>query len=116
MYTATDEVWKEYEADTNPTYLSHVVYPPRGTLMQAFELRNVYKPHHPSSVARLELVSSTQLAHCFIDAIESTLLSLLMGDRFAHFTVGGIAPLHSKHTTYIPIASKLFTVGAWTAG
>jgi hypothetical protein len=42
--------------------------------MQAFELRDVIKPHRPSPVALLELVA-TQYALCLIDAPEDTLLA-----------------------------------------
>jgi hypothetical protein len=42
-----------------------------------------------------------------IDALEDTLLVLLMGERFAHFTVGSFVPLHSKHTDYTPIVRRL---------
>jgi hypothetical protein len=62
--------------------------------MHAFELRDVYKLHRPNPVARLELVSA-MYAHCLIDPLEDTLLALPMGDTFVHFTVGGLAPLHS---------------------
>jgi hypothetical protein len=31
-----------------------------------------------------------------------------MGGKFAHFTAGDLAPLHSKQTDYIPIVSRLF--------
>jgi hypothetical protein len=74
--------------------------------MQAFELRDVNKAHRPSPVARLELVSA-QYAHCMFNALEDTLLAFPMGDKVAHFTVGGLAPLHSKHTDYTPIVSRL---------
>jgi hypothetical protein len=59
--------------------------------LQAFELRDVYKSRRPSSVARLELVSAI-LAHCLIDAVGDTLIAFHMRDRFAHFTVGELAP------------------------
>jgi hypothetical protein len=57
LYAATCEAWIEYKITNNPPYPMSVVYP-RGTLMQAFELRDVYKLHRPNPVARLELVSA----------------------------------------------------------
>jgi hypothetical protein len=57
-------------------------------------------------MARLELVS-TQHAHCLIDALEDTLVALPMGDMFAH-TVGGLAPLHSRHTDYTLTVPRQF--------
>jgi hypothetical protein len=46
--------------------------------MHAFELRDVYKPHRPSPVARLELVSA-QYALCLIDAQKVTPLAFPWG-------------------------------------
>jgi hypothetical protein len=46
----------------------------------------------------MELVSA-QYAHSLIDAMEDTLLAFPMVDKFAHLTVGGLAPLHSNQTT-----------------
>jgi hypothetical protein len=57
VYAATDEAWNEYEAKDTP-FPSLVIYPPRGAIMLAFELLDVYKPHRPSPVGRLELVSA----------------------------------------------------------
>jgi hypothetical protein len=31
-----------------------------------------------------------------------------MGNRFAHFTVGSLVPLHIKQTDYTPTANRLF--------
>jgi hypothetical protein len=107
IYTATDETWKDYKANPSPPYTSHVVYPSRGKLTQAFELRDVYKTHRPSPVARLELVTA-QFAHCLIDALDDFILAFHMGDMLAHFTVGGIAPLHNKQTACVPAVSKHF--------
>jgi hypothetical protein len=36
-----------------------------------------------------------------IDVPEDTLPAFPMGDRFAHFTVGGLAPFYNKYTEYI---------------
>jgi hypothetical protein len=68
--------------------------------MQAFEIRDVYKPHRPNSIVRLELVSA-HFTHCLIDALKDTLLAFPVRDMFAHFTVGGLGPLRSKLNTYI---------------
>jgi hypothetical protein len=40
--------------------------------------------------------------------MEDTLLAFPMEGRFAHFTVGGCAPLQSKQTTYTPIVPRQF--------
>jgi hypothetical protein len=76
--------------------------------MQAFELRGVYKPHRPTPVARLELVSA-QFTQCLIDALEDTMLAFLMGNKFAHLSVGGITPLLSKQNEYIPPTPRTAT-------
>jgi hypothetical protein len=55
----------------------------------------------------IELVSA-QCAHYRIGALEDTLLPLLVGDKVAHFTVGGLAPLHSIHTDYNPNVLRKF--------
>jgi hypothetical protein len=112
LYTTKDEAWKEYEATANAPYPTQVVYPPpRGTLMQAFQLRDVYIPHRPSSVAHLELVSA-QIAHSLIDALDDTLLAFPMGDMCTHFTVRGFGPLTASNLiTYRQLASYSF-VGA----
>jgi hypothetical protein len=79
--------------------------------MKAFELRDVYKSHRPNHVARLEIFSA-QYAHCLIDALEDTLLVFPMGDRLAHFVLGGLAPsIVNKRTTY-PQSADYSTVGA----
>jgi hypothetical protein len=91
-----DEAWKENETIDNPPYPSPKVCPPRDTLLHVFELCDVYKPHRPSPVVRLELVSA-QYAHCLIDAHEDTLLAFPMGDRVS-----------IKQTNYIPIVGRLF--------
>jgi hypothetical protein len=75
--------------------------------MQAYGLRDGYKPPPPRSIAGLELVSA-QFAHCVIDSLENTLLAFPMGDMFAHFEIGGLVPLYNKQTEYIPTLSKLF--------
>jgi hypothetical protein len=81
--------------------------------VQAFELRDVYTPHRPSSVARLELVSA-QFTLCLIDTLEETLLGIPMGDRFAHFTVRGLAPstankwnIYRQSINYLPLGLGL---------
>jgi hypothetical protein len=60
-------------------------------------------------VARLELVS-TQYAHRLIDALEDTLLAILMGDRFANFTVGDMAPLRKTLPAYTPTVDRKFSI------
>jgi hypothetical protein len=82
-----------------------MVYPPRGTIIHAFEVRDVYKAHRPSPFARLELVLA-QYALCLIDAIEDTILALPMGDRGAHFIVSGKAPLHTALHNYTPTVNR----------
>jgi hypothetical protein len=58
LYAATDEAWKEFEATHSLPFPSPIIYPPRGTVLHAFELRDFYKPHRPRPVARFELVSA----------------------------------------------------------
>jgi hypothetical protein len=40
--------------------------------------------------------------------LEDTLFVFPMGDRLAHFTVGGLAPLHNKHADYLPRVQRQF--------
>jgi hypothetical protein len=75
--------------------------------MRAFELRDVYMPHGPSPVARLELVT-TQYAHSLIDALKGTLLAGPMEDRSAHFIVSGMAPIRNKQLDYAPTVDRQF--------
>jgi hypothetical protein len=41
LYAATYEAWKEYKAIDVSLNPNLVVYPPRGTIIHAFELRDV---------------------------------------------------------------------------
>jgi hypothetical protein len=43
-----------------------------------------------------------------MDALENILMALPMGDMFAHFIVGGLAPLHSRQTDYTPNIPRRF--------
>jgi hypothetical protein len=73
--------------------------------MHAFELREVYKPHRPSPVARLELVSA-QYAHNLIDALEDALLAFPMWDTFARFTMSGTGPLRKTLPDHTPTVDR----------
>jgi hypothetical protein len=113
LHAATYEACKEYEATCAHTFPTPVVYPSRGTVMHAFDLRDVDKPHRHSPIACLELVSA-QYALCLIDALENTLLALPLGDRFAHFTVSEMPPF--KTLPRLPLQSiGSFTYGGSTA-
>jgi hypothetical protein len=67
----------------------------------SFELRDVYKPHRPGPVARLELVLA-QNARCVIDAMEDTFLAFHMEDGFTHFRMSNMAPLRKALHDYNP--------------
>jgi hypothetical protein len=81
--------------------------------MHAFEQRDVYNPHRPSPVVRLELVSA-QYAHCLIDALEGKLLAFPMGDRFVHFIVSDKAPLRETLPDYTPTIDRKFYIWGLT--
>jgi hypothetical protein len=76
--------------------------------MEAFKLRDVYEPHRPSPVARLEVVSVQYAHHCQSDAIKDTLLALTMGDKLAHFGVSGMNPLRKMLPDYTPTIDRHF--------
>jgi hypothetical protein len=99
--------WKEYEAIDTPMSPNPLVFPPRGTVLHAFELRYVYKPHRPSPVARLELVSA-QYGLCMIDPLKDPLLAFFMGDRFARLKMSGKPHLRTTLSNYTPTVDRQF--------
>jgi hypothetical protein len=97
------------QSHIHPPFPNPMLYPTRRTIQQSFELRDVYKPHRPSPVARLELVSA-QYVICLIDALEDILLAFPLGDRFAHFTTNGMPPLPTTLPNYTPTCDRMFDI------
>jgi hypothetical protein len=94
-----------------PPFPSPLVFLPRGPVLQAFELRDVYKPPRPSPVARLELVSA-HYGHCLIDALKNTVLTFPIRDIFTYFIVSDRA-LHRKTLSYYTrtFLRRFYTLG-----
>jgi hypothetical protein len=82
--------------------------------MHAYELRDVYKPHRPSPVARLNLVSS-QYTLCLVDALEDSHLAFPLGDIVARFTMSGKPPLRAALPSYTHTVELQFYIWGSTA-
>jgi hypothetical protein len=91
------------------------IYPPRGTIMQASELRDFYKPHRPSHVARAQRNRLRAIRTLLDRRARGHTTRLPYVGQIAHFIVGGLAPSSANSPNSSTPLTTASTDGASTA-